>query len=100
MWKTRQARLTARRKQQRVPHVGHLDLHVRAVTLAQPGQVVRHARARQVVEHQHRLPVGQQAVGEVGADETGASRDKDRSSRVEYHLQVRSCRRDVGASHG
>src|SRR3569832_2712754 len=41
--------------------------------LLQPAYVLTHAGARQVVENQHRAPEGQQAIRQVGPDETRAS---------------------------
>jgi hypothetical protein len=59
-----------------VAHVLLVHLEPLAVPPAQPGQVLLHAGAREVVEDAHPTSRAQQPVGEVGAHEAGAAGDQ------------------------
>ena len=67
----------------------HATLHQRGighVTLDQldtrmvHGQIFRLARG-QIVQHAHRITLGQQGIGQMGADEAGTAGDQDRCVR-------------------
>src|SRR5439155_24583404 len=56
-----------------VANVGDLDGEPFAVARAQPAQILLDARSREVVVDEHALAAGEQALGDVRADEAGAS---------------------------
>src|SRR5690348_13827338 len=66
----------------RVPRIGEFDLEALRMRIKQPAEIFLGARTREVVEDEHALALVEQAVGEVDADEAGASSDDYRRRRL------------------
>jgi hypothetical protein len=65
----------------RVTDISDLDVDQISMGLMEPAKVVLHSWPGQVVEEQNRLPGTQEAVRQIGSDESSPSGDEDRTER-------------------